>query len=211
VRSGYEKFAAATAAPTGAVLFDPRQEFIVPAFPFDILPGVVHDFVDMKSIAMGADPSALAMATLAAFSGAIHHRFRVKMMRNNDWWEHLRLWLLLFGRSSWLKSPILEAVMRPIKRYQVELQREYRTRKREYEEQKEAGNDDAEEPEPPERFTVGDATIEKLGEILSRYPQISVAQLFPCWEHQVGDFPWMVRAPAQESHRSAVASRMSLG
>jgi hypothetical protein len=24
-------------------------------------------------------------------------------------------------------------------------------------------------------------------------------------------FPWMVRAPAQESHRSAVASRMSLG
>jgi hypothetical protein len=43
------------------------------------------------------------------------------------------------------------------------------------------------------------------------YPQISVAQLFLCWEHQVGDFPWMVRAPAQESHRSAVASRMSLG
>jgi hypothetical protein len=28
---------------------------------------------------------------------------------------------------------------------------------------------------------------------------------------QVGDFPWMVRAPAQESHRGAVASRMSLG
>jgi hypothetical protein len=27
----------------------------------------------------------------------------------------------------------------------------------------------------------------------------------------VGDFPWMVRAPAQESHRGAVASRMSLG
>jgi Protein of unknown function (DUF3987) len=167
VRSGYEKFAAAAAAPTGAVLFDPWQEFVVPIFPFDILPGVAHDFVERKSIAMGADPSALAMATLAAFSGAIHHRFRVKMMRNNDWWEHLRLWVLLFGRSSWLKSPILEAVMRPIKRYQVELQRDYRTRKREYEEQKKAGNDDAEEPEPPERFTVGDATIEKLGEILS--------------------------------------------
>jgi hypothetical protein len=168
VRSGYEKFAKAAAAPTGAELFDPWQLFIVPSFPFAILPTVAQDYVGTKSIALGADASALAMALLTAFSGAIHHRFRIKMMRNSDWWEHLRLWLLLFGRSSWLKSPILDAVLRPIKRCQAELQRDYRTRKREYEAQKKAGNDDAQEPEPPERFTVGDATIEKLGEIMSR-------------------------------------------
>ena len=88
VRSGYEKFAATL---TSGALFDPWQEFIVPPFPLDILPGPAHDFIATKSIAMGADPSALAMAELVAFSRAIHHRFRVKMMKNSDWYEHARL------------------------------------------------------------------------------------------------------------------------
>src|SRR5262249_49432214 len=122
VRSGYDKFAA---RPTGGVLFDPWQEFIVPPFPLDILPGAAHDFVVTKSTAMGADPSALAMAELAAFSGAIHHRFRVKMMENHDWYEHVRLWVLLFGRPSWLKSPIMDAVLRPIRRREGELRRDH--------------------------------------------------------------------------------------
>jgi hypothetical protein len=171
VRSGYEKFAKEAATPTGAALFDPWQEFIAPPFPFDILPAVAQDYVGTKGLALGADPSAMAMAQLVAFSGAIHHRFRVKMMRNSDWWEHLRLWLLLFGRSSWLKSPILEAVMRPIKRYQAETQRDYRVRLKDWKTRnkgKKADEIDKEEPEPPERLTVGDATIEKLGEIMSR-------------------------------------------
>jgi hypothetical protein len=170
VQSGYDKFAATM---TGGPLFDPWQEFIAPAFPLDILPGAAHDFVATKSIAMGADPSALAMAQLTAFSGAINHRFRVKMMRNSDWYEHVRLWLLLFGRSSWLKSPIIEAVLRPIRRHEGELQRDYRARMRTWKAQHKGKNadgldDDEDKPEPPERFTVGDATIEKLGEIMSR-------------------------------------------
>jgi hypothetical protein len=66
------------------------------------------------------------------------------------------------------------------------------------------------------RLDVGDHTPEALRcraarPITNRRDCSLRAQLFPCWEHQVGDFPWMVRAPAQESHRSAVASRMSLG
>src|SRR5262249_32325432 len=56
VHSGYRKFAEAL---TGGPLFDPWQEFIAPPFPLDILPGAAHDFVATKSIAMGADPSAL--------------------------------------------------------------------------------------------------------------------------------------------------------
>src|SRR5262249_17266750 len=171
VRSGYDKFAKEAATAKKGELFDPWQEFIVPPFPFDVLPGVAQDYVGTKGLALGADPSALAMAQLVAFSGAIHHRFRVKMMRNSDWWEHQRLWLLLFGRSSWLKSPILEAVMRPIKRYQAETQRDYRARLKDWKARnkgKKADEIDEGEPEPPERFTVGDATIEKLGEIMSR-------------------------------------------
>jgi hypothetical protein len=117
---------------------------------------------------MGVDPSALAMAALAAFSGAIHHRFRIKMKRNADWLEHVRLWVLLVGRSSWKKSPIIDAATRPIERHQAAIMRDYRAQLSDYRASKKAGDDDAEEPEPPERFTVGDTTSEKLGEILSR-------------------------------------------
>jgi Protein of unknown function (DUF3987) len=162
VHSGYEKF---TTTPTSGALFDPWQEFIVPPFPLDILPAVAHDFVETKSIAMGVDPSALAMAGLAAFSGAIHHRFRVKMMLNSDWYEHVRLWVLLFGRSSWLKSPIMDAVLWPLRYAQADVQREHNAAMRDW---KANGGEEADKPEPPERYLVGDVTIEKLGEIMSR-------------------------------------------
>jgi hypothetical protein len=166
VRSGYEKFAAAAAQ--GAKLFDPWQQFIVPEFPLDVLPPVAYRFILDRSTAMGVDRSAVAMATLAAFSGAIHHRFRIKMMRNADWWEHVRLWVLLVGRSAWKKTPIIDATTRPIERHQAALMRDYRAALRHYQAKKKAADGDAEEPEPPERFTVGDTTTEKLGEILSR-------------------------------------------
>ena len=162
-------------------LFDPWQEFIVPPFPLDILPGVAHEFVVTKSTAMGADPSALAMAELAAFSGAIHHRFRVKMMENNDWYEHVRLWVLLFGRPSWLKSPIMDAVLRPIRLREGELRRDYEAQLCTWKAQHKGKNADGlgdgeEKPEQPERLLVGDITTEMLCEVMSRSNRGSLAE-----------------------------------
>jgi hypothetical protein len=169
VRSGYEKFAKTAVTPTGTELFDPWQEFIVPEFPFDVLPSTVEGFVNWRSAAMGVDASAMAMATLATLSGAIHHRFRIKMMRNGSWWEHVRLWVLLVGRTSYKKTPLIDATTRPIERHQASVMREHRAALRGYQAAKKRDKDaDVEEPEPPERFIVGDTTIEKLGEILSR-------------------------------------------
>jgi hypothetical protein len=168
VRSGYDKFAA---TPTSGPLFDPWQEFITPAFPLDVLPSVARDFVEKQSIAIGVDPSAMAMATLAALSGAIHHRFRIKLTRSTDWWEHPRLWVLLVGRSAWKKTPGIDAATKPVEQYQAEVQRDYRARLRDYKARKEAGDKDAKEPEPPPRHVVTDTTIEKIAEILSRSPK----------------------------------------
>jgi len=164
VQSGFNKFAA-TASGT---LLDPWEEFIVPQFPLDLLPGIAGDFVVQKSNALGVDPSAMAMATLAALSSAIHHRFRIKMMRNSDWWEHPRLWVLLIGRSSWKKTPIIDAATRPAEQYQAELQRSYRAELRDW---KANDGEEKDKPEPPERYVVTDTTIEKLGEVLSRSPR----------------------------------------
>ena len=168
VRSGYDKFAR---TPTSGALFDPWEEFIVPAFPFDVLPGVVHDFVDRRSTAIGGDPSAMAMATLASLSGAIHHRFRVKVQRNNDWYEHVRLWVLLVGRVTAKKTLIVNTTTKPLERYQAVVMRDYMARLRDYEQAKLAGDKTAQEPAQPVRYVVNDSTIEKLGDMLSRSPR----------------------------------------
>ena len=149
-------------------LFDPWQEFIVPKFPLAVLPQPVFDFVVHRSDAMGVDSAAFAMAMLASLSGAIHHRFRVKMKRKSDWWEHVRLWVLLVGRPSWKKSPIVDATTWPLEYYQADVMRDFRAELRDYQTKVKAGDKNAKECEPPERYIVGDTTSEKLGEILSR-------------------------------------------
>jgi hypothetical protein len=162
VRSGYAKFT------PPAELFDPWLPFIVPEFPHDVLPPVVHEFVLNQSLAIGVDRSAMAMAALAAISGAIHHRWCIKMKRLSDWWEHARLWVLLVGKPAWKKTPAVNAATRPNERRQAERVRNYRAALRDYELKKKDGDKDAEKPDPPERYVVGDTTSEMLSEILSR-------------------------------------------
>jgi hypothetical protein len=170
VRSGYEKFAREMARPKTGELFDPWQEFVVPEFPLDVLPPAVAEFVIDRSAASGFDRSAVAMSMLAAVSGAIHHRFRMKMKRKSDWWEHVRLWVLLVGRSSWKKSPIIDATTWPLEYYQADVMRDYRAAMRDWKTANKGKKPDErdDEPESPERYIVGDTTTEKLGEILSR-------------------------------------------
>jgi hypothetical protein len=99
-------------------LFDPWADYIVPDFPLDILPPVAQDFVTTQSILIGCCPSALAMAVLAAFSGALDHRFALKMMRNGRWQESPRLWLLLAGDPSRKKTPVINAATRPLEQHE---------------------------------------------------------------------------------------------
>jgi hypothetical protein len=49
-----------------------------------VLAEPVRDYVTSQSVVIGCDPSALAMAALTAISGALDHRFAVKMMRNGS-------------------------------------------------------------------------------------------------------------------------------
>jgi hypothetical protein len=151
-----------------APLFDPWERYIVPQFPLHVLPEVVQRYVTSQSVVIGCDPSALAMAALTAFSGALDHRFAVKMMRNGNWWEHPRLWTLLVGDPSRKKTPIINDATRPLERHQNDLRRTYEAALRDYEAAKKGKNDSVEKPAPPVRYVVFDTTTEKLGEILSR-------------------------------------------
>jgi hypothetical protein len=145
--------------------FDPWQRFIVPAFPLEILPTVIRHFVATQSDVIGCDKSALAMAVLAAISGALDHRFALKLMRHGNWWANPHLWVLLIGDPSIKKTPIINAATDGMDHLQAAAWRKYQNDKKEY---VDAGGDpDKFQDREPHRYTAYDVTTEKLGIILA--------------------------------------------
>jgi hypothetical protein len=109
----------------------------------------------------------MAMAVLATFSGALSHRFAIRMMRNGGWYENPRLWVLLAGDPSQKKTPVFNAATSPVVEQQDYLWRQHEAKLREHERVK-ANGENVTEPAPPERLVVSDVTIEKLADILAR-------------------------------------------
>jgi hypothetical protein len=157
-------------------VFDPWQRYIVPAFPLDILPPVVQDYVKSQAAIIGCDISGLAMCVLGAFSGALHHGFALKMQLNGPWYERPRLWLLNVADPSQRKTPTLKAATHPIVHYETHLRVKYEHDLRDYEQasaqtQGQGHNAALRKPDLPPRFVVWDTSVEKLGELLARNPK----------------------------------------
>lgn len=147
-------------------LFDPWREFAVPPFPLDTLSAALAGFVERNSAHIGADPAALAMAALTACSGALDHRWKLRMQQNSDWTTSPRLWTLLVGDPSVRKTPVINAAMAPLEQREGISRNNYLTAKGQC-----ATKEEAEALDPPTRYVVADITVEKLGDILSRQPQ----------------------------------------
>ncbi len=160
-------------------IFDPWEDYIVPAFPLDILPPGVERFVIEESRGIGCDPSALAMSVMAAASGALSHKFRLNLMRHKRWWVSPRLWVLLVGPPSRKKTPVIKHALKEIEELQSAAYKKYREALDEYQAAREAfdkkdKNTELPEPKPPtrpRRYVISDITVEKLGEILARSPR----------------------------------------
>ena len=129
VASAYRKFG----EPEAATPFDPWERYIVPTFPLDILPTIARAFVSEQAAVIGCDASGLAMAVLAAFSGALHHNFALKMMRHGSWYERPRLWVLLIADPSQRKTPIMKAATLPLVQYEARLREKYEEELRRFE------------------------------------------------------------------------------
>jgi hypothetical protein len=82
---------------------DPWADFVGPEFPTGVLPPTLANFVDAEHRAMGADPSALAMAALTAVAGALHAETTVRL--GQGWPERPIVWTALIGSPSTKKSP----------------------------------------------------------------------------------------------------------
>jgi hypothetical protein len=104
--------APAEVPPSQPSFVDPYGDFAGPPFPLDVLPPTLSKFVDAEHRAMGADPSAIAMAALTTVAGAVHAETAIRA--GEGWWEKPILWTALVGQPSTMKSPIIEKAKKPL-------------------------------------------------------------------------------------------------
>ncbi len=157
---------ALAAGDLGEQVFDPWEEFQVPAFPLDTLPPVLRTYVEFQSASIGADPAAIAVTALVACSGAIDHTFSLKMNRHGGWEEHPRLWALLVGRPSTKKTPIIRACVKPLRAAEARAAEKHERDVWAWEQDKQ-GCPALKPPAPAMRYVASDATVEKLADILT--------------------------------------------
>ncbi len=90
-------------------------KFPVPLLPEGLLPRRIEDFARTMATQMGADPSGLAMGALLACAAAIPDTVALQVKEHDTTWlECARIWVLLIGAPSSMKSPTIKAATRPL-------------------------------------------------------------------------------------------------
>jgi hypothetical protein len=156
-----------TWTPTTRV-FDPWNTMRPVRFDLAMLPDHLAQFVQSRANTIGADPCALAWATISAASAAVHGEIRLLMKRYDSWTVPAAIWVALVGEPSTKKTPIIDTAWRPhIKIQTVEL-REYLKQLNVWKRLPKKERDDTPEPTQPRRLVSHDGTIEAMQDIMVR-------------------------------------------
>ena len=170
----------------------PLSAALAEVSPFDpeLLPETLRPWVLdlMERLQVPADYPAAALIVMLA--GALGRRASIRPQRHDNWKVIPNLWGAIIGRSGVMKSPVLHAVMGPLRRrqalamtvydsekdaYQRELQKHVAQRRSRRpmtatvtHDHEECATWDAETPTPPvcTRYLVNETTIEKMHVIL---------------------------------------------
>jgi hypothetical protein len=163
-------------------------------FAPDLLPETLRPWVlDLaERLQVPMDFPAAAMTVMLA--GAIGRRASIRPQQHDPWVVNPNLWGAIVGRSGVMKSPVLRAVLGPLRRRQAlamtvyESEKDLHQRQLEkhpapkrmgrsttasFREPEDGGRWDVEPPPPPvcTRYLVNEATIEKVHVILKENPQ----------------------------------------
>ena len=167
--------------------------------PFDPLwlPASLRPWISDVAERMQCPPDYPAVAAMCALSSIAGRRFCIRPKeRDQSWYEFPTLWAMLIGRPSLMKSPAMQAVLRPVRTLErvagdlyEETERERQTHliqsrfERGMLESKakaaartggkfdySALLPDNEDPAARRRFIVNDASLEALGEVLRDNP-----------------------------------------
>jgi hypothetical protein len=113
-------------APSGAAqpTADPVDlwaKFDPPTLPRGVLPDILERFAFDRGQAMGADMAGVAVSALAVCAAAIPDKIKLRVKRHDDWVESARIWVALVGSPSSKKSPIMNAVVKPLRKIDGEM------------------------------------------------------------------------------------------
>ena len=178
----------------------PLGAALLPVPPFDTawLPVPFQAWIRDIAERMQCPPEFPAVAAMAALSSVAGRRFCIQpKTQDQGYTEFPHLWAMLIGSPSLMKSPAMQAAMRPLKelesvackeyerseleRQAAEIGARFKRNALECEARKAAKNGEAfdyaqligpaeGEPTPLRRFIVNDASIEALGEVLRDNP-----------------------------------------
>jgi len=159
-----------TASSADRPIWDPWREVAAPAFPLDLLPDDIAEYVEARGIETGACRSAIAMSCLAVASGAISHEARLYLKPGQNFGVAPRLWVLLVGDPSAKKSPAMDGAARPLINYQKQIHAAAAEEWRQEQEAEEDGKGKKSKNRGPNltHFVIHDTTPEMLADVLSR-------------------------------------------
>jgi hypothetical protein len=147
--------------------FDPWADPPPPEFPGGVLPRDMEDAVFALALRDGVCPGALAMAYLAAVSGAAHKGSRFKPYQTSDWCVPPIVWVMVIADSGQRKTAIEDRAFAGLRSAHTDVWRVHRDRLRQWNALPAKDRRDTQKPEEPHCFIVEDVTPEKLQAILA--------------------------------------------
>ena len=115
-----DEFAVAPVDPV-----DLWAKFDPPTLPRGVLPEVIEEFAFDRGMTMGCDMSGIAVGALAVCAAAIPDSIKLQPKKHDtEWQESARLWVALVGPVSTMKSPMIEAAAKPLRRIDNEMARD---------------------------------------------------------------------------------------
>lgn len=167
------------------VEFIADQDIAPPELGEEHLPQALWPFVADTAERLGVDKTGVAMACLVSCATVATDDWMLQPKQHDYLWlENPRLWALILGDPSILKSPVIAACTKPIEKLERELRERYQEEMRAYKKEmrafkkqeaeaakKRAKANEAEIPEEPTRpklgrYIVEGATTEALSEAL---------------------------------------------
>ena len=199
----------------------------VKCFDVNLLPATIGPWVADIADRMQCPVEFPAVAAMVGMAGLVGRKIGIRPKQKDSWTVVPNLWGMLIGRPSMMKSPPLKETLRPIRQMTQVALDEHRKAYQEFQAEqtlheirtanvkkqiadalKKEGADVGKlqddlkqqlQPESPKRrrYTVNDATVEKLGEILSENPNGVIME-----RDELMGFLKSLERPGQEAARA---------
>ena len=145
----------------------------VTAFPFEVFPSKLLEFIEKTSKAFHVAPEVVACSILPIISSCIGNTVRISP--KEGWENPIFNWLMFIAPTGYGKSPVVNYLIKHLEKLQS---REYKNYQKEYKAyqrliNKKDNKDSSEIPEEPKQkhYLVSDMTIEALADVFEADPR----------------------------------------